>query len=763
MPKKTNISTPVSSESIATDASKTSPAKRATKKVANPIPAVEVNIVPKPTVEPVQKVVAKKAQRSKSTAVKEVATTTPITQEVTSSSTPTIEVKTNTQVKNQPQRNTTKKPIQKIPVDQTVVVAPLEQAKRSIAIDSKENSEDKPTSHSKRPNHRNQRNNKQRQQQKNAVSNIETNESVAPIQNETISTPIVINNESTLVVTEQQAIEPLLPRKKNKKKKKSKAKTTETPIAVEIAVEQLLPEEVQQQKPSQKQQQKQGHQKQGPQKQQPIQKEVKKVKPRLPLNDKSKKLFSYLTPLAKDFIKKVYSSLASAIPSVEHESIMVCVSGGKDSVVLLDALWYISGMIPMKLIIAHCNHNLRGDESEQDEQFVRFLGKKYSIPTYCTSVNVSAYSKKYKQSIELAARTLRYKFFERIAKEQSVPYILTAHTKDDTVETMLFNLIRGTGIKGITGIPKKRELDQNIIVYRPILPISREEISEYANERQLEWREDSSNTNLSFTRNKIRHKLLPLLKEEFNPSVLDSLFRFVEFAKGAESLVAKNVETYLPHVITKKTNTSLTIHLESFKAVSMFLKGEILLRSIKSHFEISLTLLHIEGILQLLDNETGSRHTINDQLLVVKERNELIITNYHRFKEAPQFIQKTGRYNFGEWTLTLEKVARQSAEFTNDPFVEYFDEDMLPALLILRHWEHGDKFAPIGMYGLEQNVSDFLTNTKIAHLERESVVVLASTTRIFWVCGLRLSESCKVTDSTTNVIKATFIRRSEKK
>jgi len=761
MPKKTNISTPVSSESIATDVSKTTLVKRATKKVANPTLPVEVKIVPKPTVEPVQKVVAKKTQRSKS-AVKEIVKPIPIIQEATSSSIPTIEVKPITQVKNRPQRNTAKKPIQKSPIDQAVVVATIEQAKSPIEIASKENSEAQPTSHSKRPNHRNQRNNKQRQQQRTAVSSIENNESVSPIQNETISTTDVTNSDSSSVATEQLT-EQVLPRKKNKKKKKPKAKTTETPIAVEIPVEQSLPEEIQPQKLSQKQQQKHGHPKQDSQKQQPILKEVKKVKPRLPLNDKSKKLFSYLTPLAKDFVKKVYASLVSVIPFIEHESLMVCVSGGKDSVVLLDALWYISGMIPMKLIIAHCNHNLRGDESDQDEQFVRFLGKKYSVPIHSTSVNVSAYSKKYKQSIELAARTLRYKFFERIAKEQSIPYILTAHTKDDTVETMLFNLVRGTGIKGITGIPKKRELDQNITVYRPILPISRKEISEYADERQLEWREDSSNSNLSYTRNKIRHKLLPLLKEEFNPSVLDTLYRFVEFAKGAESLVAKNVDTYLPHVITKKTNTSITIHLESFKAISMFLKGEILLRSIKSHFEISLNLLQIEGILLLLDKETGARFIINEQLHVVKERNELIITNHHKFKESPQFIQKTGKYNFGEWTLILEKVARQSAEFTNDPFVEYFDEDMLPALLILRHWEHGDKFAPIGMFGLEQNVSDYLTNSKIAHLERESVVVLASTSRIFWVCGLRLSESCKVTDSTANVIKATFIRRSEKK
>lgn len=762
MPKKTNISTPVSTESIATTVSKTTPNKRATKKAVVPAPPIEVNIVPKPKVEPVQKVVAKKAQRSKFVADKKDVTSTPIVQEATSSSITTIEVKPNTQVKNRPQRNTSKKPIQKIPVDQAVAVSPIEQVKSTIETASIEKLEAQPTSPSRRPQHRNQRNNKQRHQQKNAVSIPENKEIVDPKENESIVATVVISSETT-ELTEQQLTEPVLPRKKNKKKKKSKAKTTETPIAVEIPVDQSIPIEVQQQKPTHKPQQKQGNQKQGQQKQQPIQKEVKKVKPRLPLNDKSKKLFSYLTPLAKDFIKKVYASLVSVIPFVEHESIMVCVSGGKDSVVLLDALWYISGMIPMKIIIAHCNHNLRGEESEQDEQFVRFLGKKYSVPIYCTSVNVSAYSKKYKQSIELAARTLRYKFFERIAKEQSIPYILTAHTKDDTVETMLFNLIRGTGIKGITGIPKKRELDQNITVYRPILPISRMEISEYADERQLEWREDSSNTNLSYTRNKIRHKLLPLLKEEFNPSVLDTLYRFVEFAKGAESLVLKNVETYLPHIITKKTNNSLTIHLESFKAVSMFLKGEILLRSIKSHFEISLTLLHIEGILQLLDKETGSRHTINEHLHVFKERNELIITNHHRYKEAPQFIQKTGKYNFGEWTLTLEKVARQSAEFTNDPYVEYLDEDTLPALLILRHWEHGDRFAPIGMFGLEQNVSDYLTNTKIAHLDRESVVVLASTTRIFWVCGHRLSESCKVTDSTINVIKATFIRRSEKK
>jgi tRNA(Ile)-lysidine synthase len=618
------------------------------------------------------------------------------------------------------------------------------------------------TAHSpKRPQHRNNRNNQRRHQKQNTpqvVSN-ETNE--IPSENVPPVVATIENNNQTVDVASNTTEQVVVRNKKNKKKKKPKNKAIETSLEVTIPLEQPVKAEI----PTAKAQppiQKAPQQKQS-KKQEPVVKEVKKVKPKLPLNEKSKRLFSYLTPLAKDFIKKVFTSLISVIPSIENESLIVCVSGGKDSVVLLDALWYISGMVPLKIVVAHCNHNLRGEESEKDEQFVRGLGKKYTVSTYCTSVNVSAYSKKYKQSIELAARNLRYRFFERLAKEQSISSILTAHTKDDTVETLLFNLVRGTGMRGITGIPRKRELDDKITVFRPILPISREEISAYAEERQLEWREDSSNTNLSFTRNKIRHKLLPLLKEEFNPSVLDTLYRFVEFAKGAESIVSKSVESYLPHIVSKKSNSSLSIHLESFKALSLFLKGELLLRSIQNHFEISLSLLHIEGVVQLIDKETGARYTINEQLHVVKERNELIITNSHRFKETAQFIKKTGTYHFGEWTLVLEKVARQSVEFNPDPLVEYIDEDCLPSLLILRHWQHGDKFSPIGMHGLEQNVSDYLTNSKIPHLERERTAVLASTSRIFWVCGMRLSENCKVTEDTTNVLKATYILRSEKK
>lgn len=751
MPKKTKLTTPGSTEIVSTSNTTTTGVKKAQKKATTTKPTTEIVSESLPVKEQTKKAVQKKPRVVKSTEQKEVSIQPTIVQEKTVSE--PVEKATKQFIgKKRPQRSNSKKPTSLVSEENIVIVEPIQQSHQTVTTTSNETTVETQKAPTKKPFHKNQRNNRQRNQQNNTKPPIEQ---VLDANEDKPNEQVIV---APLVSTNEEAPEQVLPRKKNKKKKKSKAKSTETTIAVDIPVEQPLPVESQQQTAPHKQPQKAQQKKQPP-----IQREVKKLKPKLPLNDKSKKLFSYLTPLAKDFVKKVYASIVAVIPSIEHENLMVCVSGGKDSVVLLDALWYISGMIPMKIIIAHCNHNLRGDESDQDEQFVRHLGKKYSIPTFCTSANVSAYSKKYKQSIELAARNLRYKFFERLAKEQSVPYILTAHTKDDTVETMLFNLVRGTGIKGITGIPKKRELDQNITVYRPMIPITRQEISEYADERQLEWREDSSNTNLSYTRNKIRHKLLPLLKEEFNPSVLDTLYRFAEFAKGAESLVAKNVETYLPHVLTKKTNTSLTIHLESFKAISLFLKGEILLRSIKSHFEISLNLLQIEGILQLSEKETGARFIINEQLHVVKERNELIITNHHRFKEAPQFIQKTGKFNFGEWTLTLEKVARQSAEFTNDPNVEYLDEDTLPALLILRHWEHGDKFAPIGMFGLEQNVSDYLTNAKIAHLERETVVVLASTTRIFWVCGHRLSESCKVTDATINVIKATFIKRSDKK
>ncbi len=771
MPKKISSNTTPTKDVVATEVVPQTKPKRTTRKAATSKTAIEsAPLTAKTVVKPVPNPKPIRKKTTKSTVVSIPNSNDPIKKEVIAEKViaPTVPEKKPAARKQLRSKKVTTQVEQQIQEVQKVTTTPLE-----TKDTADETSETENESGNKKPYSKNQRfkRNQQRQQSgpppvleirlKKDIPIVETPVEVSPISPELtvqVSNEIVKKNiqKIEILTSEEQDsnIAPIPAKKKNKRKKKPQ-RNENTPIESTVEVEIPKVEEVVVAKPVQKPQQKK-QQQQAP-------KEVKKVKPSLPINEKSKKLFSYLTPIAKEFVRKVFHSLEAIVSKVENETFIVCVSGGKDSIVLLDALWYISGIVPIKIIIVHCNHNLRDEESNEDERFVKFLGKKYDLVTHCSSLNVISFSKKYKQSIELSARTLRYRFFERVAKEQSVPFILTAHTKDDSVETMLFNLLRGTGLRGITGIPRKRELDVNINVVRPILSISREEITTYANERQLEWREDSSNSNLTYTRNKIRHTLLPFLKEQFNPSILDTLFRFTEFAKGAETIVSENVLKYLPHVVSNKTNSSLSISVESFKALSRFIKGEVLIRLISGHFETTITLLHIEGIIQLTDKETGSVFSINDQLRVVKERSELVVTNSHTLKQQPIFIEKRGTFSFGSWTLTLEKISKQSIVYTEDPNIEYIDEDTLPSLLILRHWQHGDRFSPLGMEGLEQNVSDYLTNSKIPHLERENSFVLSSTARIFWVCGFRLSEDCKVTSETTNVLKATVYLRSEKK
>ena len=242
------------------------------------------------------------------------------------------------------------------------------------------------------------------------------------------------------------------------------------------------------------------------------------------------------------------------LPFLTDKKLLIAISGGIDSVVLTHLL----RKLKYSISLAHCNFGLRGKESNKDQEFVEELGEKYNLPTYTIKFNTEEYAKEKGLSTQMAARELRYTWFEKILKENNLDYIITAHHKDDVIETFLINLTRGTGLDGLTGIP---EVNGKIV--RPMLPFTRQEVFVYATKKKLIWREDGSNSSIKYFRNKIRHKIVPVLKE-LNPNLLETFYNTLENLKGSQQIIKDRIKNIEEKAVSTKGN-EIHFNVEFFK------------------------------------------------------------------------------------------------------------------------------------------------------------------------------------------------------
>jgi tRNA(Ile)-lysidine synthase len=439
-------------------------------------------------------------------------------------------------------------------------------------------------------------------------------------------------------------------------------------------------------------------------------------------------------------------------------TILVAVSGGADSVVLLDVLFILSYEHGYTLHIAHINHGLRGEESSRDESFVRTLAKRYDLPCHTTHVETEAFARRHKLSIEEAARELRYRFFRQMCSTVHAQYCAVAHTADDTAETLLLNLFRGTGLTGLAAIPPKRPLTKRALLIRPLLGITREEITGYAAARKLEWIEDSTNIERTFRRNRLRLDVLPTLKEHFNPRIIETLARTATLLRQADGFIESLLESTYEQIATVHDGR---VELDRAQLVHLhpFVQGEIVERAIG---ELTngrpVSRAAIERVLGLLTAEVGTRHSVVGSIIGIADRQTIVLCDDETEQTVYLPIFKLGTYTIGRFTIVLEEVTRNEVRLGADPNVEYFDYDTLPYRLFLRTWRAGDRFAPIGMNGERVLVADYLTNAKASEHHRRTAVVLATADDIVWLCGYRMSDNFKITNETRRIIRATFQR-----
>lgn len=432
------------------------------------------------------------------------------------------------------------------------------------------------------------------------------------------------------------------------------------------------------------------------------------------------------------------------------DSVVVGFSGGSDSTFLLILLLTIQKIFNLKIYVAHLNHKLRGKESDADEEFVKNFCKQNKIEFLIESRDIRKIAQETKKGIEEVARMERYKFFAEAAEKFKTTKIATGHTLNDNAETMIFNFIRGSGVSGLRGIPVKRD---NII--RPLLGVTKEEIIEFLKEEGIQFRTDSTNKDEEFTRNFIRHKIIPLLKE-INPNLFETFSITSQLLTLLEKYILSEETKFDRLFVSKKTEKVLRIKIEENIDYKNYLMMDLIRKKIETHFNIQLSFEKTKELINLFKQDKGTMIQINDKIFAIRENNTILVLYEPEFEDiniSVTYNTKLQKYygSYFEFKLSIAPV--KEAKISDNPMVEFFDAEKIRHKLILRNWKPGDKFIPLGMK-YSKKVSDILTDAKIPSIFKKQILVLCDGPEIIWVVGVRLAEKYKVTKETKKVIKA---------
>lgn len=433
-------------------------------------------------------------------------------------------------------------------------------------------------------------------------------------------------------------------------------------------------------------------------------------------------------------IKKLISVIA---PVNSGDGFLIAASGGMDSTVL-SSLCHEAGL---KIELAHCNFMLRDQESERDEQFVRTLAAKLNVPLHVKKFNTAFFASENKLSIQEAARQLRYNWFqELIASAKHLNWVLTAHHQDDNVETIAMHFFRGTGLKGLMGIPAR---SGNVL--RPLLAVSYNDIQNYATAHHVEFVTDSSNLKEDYTRNYFRHTILPAIEKVY-PTVKQNLLDNSKRIEQADQLLQIYVEQFKKKYLLKKQNEyHLSIaQLKKFKQTSLLF--ELL-------HPFGFTPGQVGEAALLLNARTGAQlEAATRQWRLIKNRKQLIIAPLLSIKNDYIEVERVDQeVKYPEGSLTLLPAKTSEITFGNEKQV-FIDAKHLQFPLLLRKWKEGDYFYPLGMCK-KKKVSRLLIDLKFSATEKEKVWVLTTGDKICWVVGIRLDDRFKIAKQTNDVIQ----------
>ena len=428
--------------------------------------------------------------------------------------------------------------------------------------------------------------------------------------------------------------------------------------------------------------------------------------------------------------------LKSNFSFLDNSKLLLTISGGLDSVVLT----HLCHKLELNFALAHCNFNLRGDESDADEDFVLQLAEDLNVEVFIESFETEAYARKQKLSTQMAARELRYNWFNELAEQLKFDYIFTAHHTDDNLETVLINLTRRTGLDGLIGIS---EVNGNIV--RPLLSFSREEIEAYAKAERFNWREDSSNASNKYLRNKLRLEVIPKLKE-INPQLLKSFNKTIEHLKDSKEIIDDSVDAISNKVIQDVNDNSINFNIAEINRLS---NPKAYLYELLKDYGFT----EWNDIINLLKAQSG-KQVLSKSHRLLKDRDRLILSKINsnvilNGSEESIVIDENITEITNPIHLKFGYVGQISNERKDTIFV---DKDRLVFPLTVRQWQEGDYFYPFGMEG-KKKLSKYFKDEKLSLVDKESVWLLCSENKIIWIINKRADNRFKVTESTKQIIK----------
>lgn len=417
----------------------------------------------------------------------------------------------------------------------------------------------------------------------------------------------------------------------------------------------------------------------------------------------------------------------------QKAGLFIAVSGGVDSVVLC----HLCSLAGYDFTILHCNFTLRGKDSDNDAVFVEELGKRLQVPVKVQQFDTAVYAGEHKLSIQVAARTLRYNWFKQVMEESTTTagnYLLTAHHKDDDVETMLMNFFKGTGMAGLKGIPQKQDT-----IVRPLLFATKKDLLAHASAYNLAWVEDSSNAETKYTRNYFRNLLLPLVKEKY-PAAEENLYHNIQRFKEAEILYRQAIAVHKKKLLKEK---GAEVHIPVLPLRNVQPLSTIVYEIARPY---QFTAAQTGDILALLDAATG-KYVQSSTHRILRNRNWLIISPLQTEQDVHLVIDGEGDYAFADRTLHISKAGKPADLLIHDKNMAYINGNLLQYPLLLRKWKPGDYFYPLGMRK-KKKLARFFIDQKISANDKEKIWVLEMNKQVVWVVGYRMDDRFKITEST---------------
>lgn len=429
------------------------------------------------------------------------------------------------------------------------------------------------------------------------------------------------------------------------------------------------------------------------------------------------------------------------------EKILAAFSGGPDSVFLLHLLHKFQSRLKIQVYSMHINHLLRGKDSDEDEEFCnRFCGE-LRIKFFSVRKRVKSFSAKNRISLEEAGRLLRYKEFEKTLRQNKLDKIATAHNASDNTETVLLNLIKGTGLDGISGIPSRRD---NII--RPVLCFTKEEILAYLQQKNILYRIDKTNVETDYERNFLRHNIIPLMKEKLNPSLDSCIMNSSDNFKAIKEYIM-STESGIFGKLQNELSRRRKIQIEDFKKVNQSLRGLLLKNLLEKVVTKQVFSDDIKKILSLIPSQVGKKVELSGGITVFRERDYLkfsTVQDYYDDELIKIHVGETKATPAGK--ISIRKCDKNTFSYSINKNKEYISGDTLSNEFIIRRWKPGDSFYPFGMKN-SKKISDFLNEQKVESSGKKNHLIIVNNNEVVWVVGLRLDDRFKITPSTKNVLE----------